>query len=370
MKIGILTLPFHYNYGGILQAYALQKVLEELGHEVFIINYPFTLREPSRKVLIKRFLKHILGKNKGYYINFEKKYNTWLPIMKSKTDLFIRDYLKMSKPLNSYYEIKELDYDAIVVGSDQIWRPCMFQQDPAIAFLSFTKKWNIKRLSYAASFGTDVWEYDDTQTEICRCLAKLFDAISVRETSGIQLCTDKLKIKAVQVCDPTLLINAETYIKLFETKNIPKSKGSLFDYTLDDSDNIKTLINYVVLKKKLIPFKVNANDMNVKCPIEDRIAQPVEVWLRAFYDAEFIVTDSFHACVFSILFRKQFVVVANKRRGLSRFETLLGSFGLLDRMIETPDDYEKMSKTIDYGFVYDKLNTEREKSICFLKRYL
>lgn len=369
MRIGILTLPLYYNYGGILQAYALQKTLVELGHEAIIINYQFKMLEPSLFSVVKRGVKKVFGKYNGYYIDFEKRYNKWLPMMKSQTSNFIQNNLVLSKPLSSYYDIRESDYDAIIVGSDQIWRPCMFQLDPSITYLSFAKGWKIKRISYAASFGTDVWEYSNEQTVTCGKLAKMFDAISVRESSGIRNCADHLGVSVEQVCDPTLLLEAKDYITLIEKSNTPKSEGNLFNYILDVSETKKTLIDYVAHDRNLIPFKVNANDKNIKCPIEKRIAKPVEAWLRGFYDADYIVTDSFHACVFSIIFRKPFVVVANKSRGLSRFETLLGSLGLVNRMIESIDDYNKLPKTIDYDTVCSKLKVEKEKSLDFLKRY-
>ena len=366
MKIGILTLPLYYNYGGIMQAYALQKCLNELGHESTIINYPFKIHEPSNYIIAKRIVKKILGKDIGYYVDFERRYNKWLPRMKSHTDSFIRKYIKLSSPLKSYNEIQESDYDAIVVGSDQIWRPCMFQNDPAIAFLSFAEKWKIKRVSYGASFGTDVWEYTESQTVRCRELANLFDAISVRETSGVKMCHEILGIEAVQVCDPTLLLDQELYYNLIQDNNTPISEGSLFNYTLDITEAKSSLITFIANEKNLIPFKVNATDNNIYCPIEDRIARPVESWLRAFHDASFVVTDSFHACVFSIIFRKPFVAFANKERGLARFESLLGPLGLIDRLVENISDYKKIPSDIDYDVVGVKLLKLRDKSLSFL----
>lgn len=367
MKIGILTLPLYYNYGGILQAYALQTVLQRQGHIVEVINFPFQLKEVCGLGLIKRFIKKILGKYRGYYINFEHHYNKWLPVLTSRTNLFIQSNILHSLPLKSYDDIKETDYDAIVVGSDQIWRPCMFQENPSYAFLSFAKNWDIKRISYAASFGCSTWEYSLNETIECSKLAKLFDSISVREIDAVQLCKDYLGVEAIQVCDPTLLLSSEDYIKLIEHSGVSKNDGNCFTYILDQNQNITALVKYIADSKGLFPFSVNANDRNERCNIKERIAKPVEMWLRGFYDSDYIITDSFHACVFSILFRKPFIVVVNRKRGASRFESLLGTLGLLDRIIDSVEDYKLLNDDIDYDAVFKKLGTIRHSSYDFLK---
>ena len=179
MKIGILTLPLHTNYGGILQAYALQTVLERMGHEVCLI-------EKKRKLLPFPLWKvpFVYGKRilnlsgDALPVFYEQKINRERPIVGQNTDKFINKYIKR-RIVNDYSDIKETDFDAIVVGSDQIWRPKYFHEI-VHAFLDFTKGWNIKRIAYAASFGTDEWEYTPQQTERCAKLVKLFDAVSVR----------------------------------------------------------------------------------------------------------------------------------------------------------------------------------------------
>ena len=112
-----------------------------------------------------------------------------------------------------------------------------------------------------------------------------------------------------------------------------------------------------------MPFRVNAKS-DINLPIENRIAPSVEQWLRGFYDAEFVVTDSFHACVFSILFNKPFLVVGNQKRGLSRFVSLLGMFGLEDRLITDMNINNVLfSKVIDYMPINNLLNELKQKSI-------
>ena len=167
MRIGILTLPLHTNYGGILQAYALQTVLERMGHDVCLIEKK---RQPLRLPLWKaplsygkRIVKNLTGH--PFPIFYEKKMNREEPIVRQNTDKFINKYIKR-RIVDDFSDIKETDFDAIVVGSDQIWRPKYFQEIEH-TFLDFTEGWNIKRIAYAASFGTDKWEYTPEQTERC-----------------------------------------------------------------------------------------------------------------------------------------------------------------------------------------------------------
>lgn len=337
MKIGILTLPLHTNYGGILQAYALQTVLERMGHEVVVIDTPNVKPNPSLFTLSKRVVKRLLGKRVGVFS--ERYHNTTYPIISQYTQPFIDKYIHR-KVVNSPEELQESDFDAIVVGSDQIWRPKYYGKIEN-AYLAFAKGWHIKRIAYAASFGTDEWEYTEEQTKECGELLKKFDTVSVREASGVQLCKEHFGVEAKHVLDPTMLLTKEDYIRLIEAAGTPKSKGSLLNYILDETPEKCALIEKIAKGKNLKPFRVNSRVEDHTAPLEERIQPPVEQWLRGFYDAEFVVTDSFHACVFSILFGKPFIVVGNKVRGMARFESLLKMCGLEDRLILNINEYKE-----------------------------
>ena len=119
----------------------------------------------------------------------------------------------------------------------------------------------------------------------------------------------------------------------------------------------------------LVPFAANGRAENRAAPLETRVQPPVEQWLRSFRDAEYVVTDSFHACIFSILFRKPFVAIGNPKRGMSRFRSLLGMFGLADRLVLSPED-SFSDADIDYDKVYRRLETLRGKSLAFLENNL
>lgn len=370
MRIGILTLPLHTNYGGILQAYALQMVLERMGHEVVVIDKQYIFKISFLKKCFaypkRAICKYILG-DKRAIIRWEKVVGYQNNIVRRYTQTFINNYIRCYN-VNDINLLNKEDFDAIVVGSDQIWRPIYY---PTIehAYLDFASSWNIKRIAYAPSFGVDTWEYSEEQTKNCKALVKKFDAVSVREQSGVALCEKYFDVDAEWVLDPTMLLNAEDYIELFRASDTPQSEGNLLDYILDREDDKETMIRQVASKANLKPFRMNSRVEDPTAPLEERVQPPVEKWLRGFYDAKLVVTDSFHACVFSILFKKPFVVVANRERGLSRIESLLGYFGLTDRIVCNASDAMNLSD-IDYGAVYKKLEMMRVKSKGFLQKYL
>lgn len=369
MRIGILTLPLHTNYGGILQAYALQTVLERMGHEVEVFDRPYTFNISFWKKCLaypkRMFCKYVLRRN---IIVRCEKYATHVNLVKRQfTQPFVDKYIKR-RVVKSVSEIHRNDYDAIVVGSDQIWRP-MYFWNIANAFLDFATGWKIKRIAYAPSFGVDKWEYNEKQTTVCKELLSKFDAVSVRELSGVQLCKNYLGRSAEWVLDPTLLLHVDDYKVLYEKKNTPKSNGTLLIYILDSSAEAEKLTKTVSERMGFAPFRVNSRIEDASASLNERVQPPVEQCLRGFNDAKYIVTDSFHACVFSILFRKPFAVYANKKRGISRIESLLGYLGLENRIVRDASDSVQL-EDIDYEEVYKKLNEMRRKSFDFLESSL
>lgn len=375
MNIGILTLPLHTNYGGILQAYALQTVLERMGHQVVVFDTPHHWSLPiwkwpysySKRLLLKYVL------HKPIKILVEQYQNKAYSIISRYTQPFIDKYIHRQL-IDNFQSLDGEDFEAIIVGSDQVWRLGYFTggYNTCIenAYLQFTRNWNIRRIAYAASFGTNEWEYSSKQTHHCEKLLQDFNAVSVREKNGVKLCKDYFNVNDVQhVLDPTMLLDTEDYIQLFRSTNTPHSQGTLLCYILDDTEEKSQLIQKIVSEKNLIPFRVNSKVDNPEVPIDKRIQPPVEQWLRGFYDAKYVVTDSFHACVFSILFGKQFVVFGNKNRGLARFHSLLSMFGIEDRLITNNDDIRNL-EDIDYKKVHYKLEEMRSYSMNFLQKAL
>ena len=366
MKIAIITLPLHTNYGGILQAYALQTVLKRMGHQV-------TLIEPKKRPLhhkcvlplvwLKRALrKYLLGKD---VVIFK---NPWL-VVRQYTDVFINKYIQIER-VEDWDEKLANSYDAFVVGSDQIWRPCCCP-NLGHAFLDFTKNKKVLRLSYAASFGTSEQEYSREEIALCKDLIRQFDIVSVRETSGVNLIKDYFDVESKQVLDPTMLLSDKDYIQLFKESQESKSEGNLLVYVLDQKQEITDSIKELEKSEGLKAFYVNSRVDEIYAPITERIQPPVERWLRGFYDAEFIVTDSFHACVFSILFHKPFVVFVNKTRGMARFLTLLEMFHMEDRLVYSYEDYRKKKNRLisdeDFKDVDRILGQKRNEAFELLK---
>lgn len=335
MKIGILTLTLHTNYGGILQAYALQTVLERMGHEVVVFNRPFTPLKTKWWQIPKRIVKKLLGRD--VVIFSERKYNREAPILNQYVWEFRKKYIH-ERIVDKLTDIKEGEVDCIVVGSDQVWRPRYFKEQWQTgiedAFLAFTKGWNIKRIAYAVSFGVDTWEYTPEETEKCREAIKMFDAISVREDSGVKLLRDHLKVSATHLLDPTLLLKKEDYISLFENNSTPKSDGDLLVYFFNPNKEKRSYTSRIAQERKMEPFIVNISHTMSNAPLKEKVLPPVESWIRGFHDAKFVITDSFHACVFSIIFQIPFVVFLTDTRGNSRILSLLKPFKMEDHIIE------------------------------------
>lgn len=361
MRIGIVTQPLRYNYGCILQNYALQLVLKRMGHQVVTLD-----GEVKTKHTLKRKL-FILARNFFLFLRDGNKkilgiipFQTTDEILSQNLNDFIRNNINKQK-LSSYRANK---FDALIVGSDQVWRPSYSNLEEA--YLEFAKNDNILKIAYAASFGSDSWEYSLKETIKYAKLAKLFDAISVREESGIVLCEKYLNVNCCQVLDPTMLLTKEDYILNMDILSVEKSQGEIFYYFLDDNGFKQNVVNRISLIFGKKSFTVNSKVENVKARIDERIQPPIEKWLRAFHDAFFIVTDSFHGCVFSLLFNKPFILIANKKRGLARFYSLFNQLNIVNRIVEEGSDF-KIECFLKEPNV--DLSILRQKSYNFLNKY-
>ena len=372
MKIGILTQPLHSNYGGLLQNYALQQILIRAGHDVETIDWAggSGLREELYRLKVKMLHSVLPAKYSvpGYTPNTREK-----GIIQQNTNHFINAYINHTETICSHdgfsRKAKEDGYDAFVVGSDQCWRPC-YNAFLTAMFLDFVQDKKVKRIAYAASFGTDKWEFNPQQTAVCTHLAKKFDLVTAREDSGVKLCKEHLGVDAVHVLDPTMLLSKEDYMKLIETEKEPKSNGSLFNYILDPSANKSVFIQRVAEAKGLESFQVlpkyqaeTRTKENIKKNIEDCVFPSVTAWLRAFMDSKMTIVDSFHGMVFSIIFNKPFWVIGNANRGMSRFTSLLKMFHLEDRLIDVNQlDNADFSTPIDWMMVNRIMEEKRDES--------
>lgn len=371
-KIAILTQPLISNYGGILQAFALQKVLKNNDCDVTTIDRRYNGVSGS-KLLLSNIKNTILNTLKlGNARNFT---SSDIRYVTKNPRHFIAKYMTLSEVIDQNEKMvnhfKNNTYDVVIVGSDQVWRP---RYSPNIYdyFFGFLKdNSTTKKISYAASFGVDTWEYSDTQTKEVKGLVKLFDGVSVREKSAVQLCKDNLNTDANFVLDPTLLLGKEDYLKLI-TEQSERSAPSIFTYVLDKSESKKDIIHFV--QKKL------GKDVTTNQPKEiiressskvlnDYAYPSIEGWIRSFDQADFIVTDSFHGTIFSIIFNKPFLTIVNSERGAARFKSLLALLNLEDRLIESYDESlisEKLLASIDYSKVNATLNELKAESLAYL----
>jgi exopolysaccharide biosynthesis predicted pyruvyltransferase EpsI len=352
-KIGILTLPLHNNYGGLLQAFALQKYLNGNGYEAVLIDRQWNR---SAKDNMKSFIKKLLFKNR---INSQKK-------IEEHTSYFINKYINKTKVLDSERKllklVKSLHLDAVVVGSDQVWRleyTKKFSMNFFFDFLSNNSK--IKKLSYAASFGEDTWNHDRHVTNKVSDLLSKFTAISVREDSSVNLCKTNFNVTVQHHIDPTMLLKIDDYKRLIKAENEPETQGDVLIYMLDINQDRQKTIDAVCSSLKGILFSVNVKSINPKGALQDRIYPSVTSWLKGFQDAKFVVTDSFHGSVFAILFNKPFIAYGNVGRGLSRFNSLFKMFGLEHRFIMKHDDLDLdlLKEQIDWEKVNTKLQNYR-----------
>lgn len=384
MRILILTQPLRNNYGGLLQAYALQQVLKSMGHDV-VTDRNGAVRNLSLWNRTLRFIYHAIRfyilKDYRYYpyrylfpsFNREKKAQKIISInMKRFVDTYIDTVDFFTKNVESLSD-KVKEYDAIVVGSDQVWRAPM--SDIPTYFLSFTKGIQIKRVAYAASFGTDhLSEYSKAEIGIALECVKLFNAVSVREETGIRLCRDYLKTNAVHVLDPTMLLNKDDYLKLIEDEDRSCSQDILLTYILDRTPEKSIIIENISNFLHLSPCE-NGPIKNFSNIVENNASEciypSISKWLAGFRDAQFVVTDSFHGTVFSILFNKPFVAILNPERGSSRFVSLLSMLHLEHRMISIDGELSKsLLSPMDYSQINKILDDWKCKSIDYLQQWL
>lgn len=337
MKIGIITLPLHFNYGGILQAYALEEILRRMGHEVehLELKRKKKLLPLKTRYLIygKRFFEKYMLRRNVRVFQETYLYNSY-NVVNQYTKAFISRYIKI-REIDSFDEIKSSDYNALVVGSDQIWRNNYVGKTGGYApFFDFAQNWDVIKVAYACSFANDKWLFTEEETSILIPLAHKFNSISTRERSGVALCKEHLKVENVsQVLDPTMLLDRQDYEKIIENGDTHPCSGNLLCYVLDETPEKNRLISECENMTGMKMFRANGKAENRWASAEDRIQPPVEQWLRGFRDAELVITDSFHACVFSIIFNKPFICLGNDTRGNDRFISLLSQFDLQDRLI-------------------------------------
>lgn len=379
MKIAVLTLPLHNNYGGNLQAYALMESLKRLGYEpVFVRLAPVSKTLLTKvKIILKQLLKKYIRGDAGIKNSFlvETSTKDMHIISRASEEFIMKNIQPQTDIVFGRKGVREFDFstfDAVVVGSDQVWRKEYAKEYLDTFFFDIPLSATAKRIAYAASFGTDVRQYSAKEIVHITSLLKRATSVSVRELSAVKDCSQIFGLNAMHVIDPTLLLLEEDYLKLLDSESDNTKNDGLFAYVLDVTIEKKEIINRISKMKHLSPFYVNAQSLNKFEEIEKRIYPPVSTWIKGFKDAQYVVTDSFHGCVFSIIFNKQFLVIGNAERGMERFNSLLKCFGLESRLISGVADCtdEKVFEMIDWQRIEEMLYVLRNNAKCFLSESL
>lgn len=361
-KIGILTLPIKTNYGGILQAFAMQYFLRKLGYDAWFIKRRWNCEAQS---ILHRVIKFI------YHHLIIRKFNK-----------FIGKYIvPQTKVIDSRKKVMDLmncGYDGFVVGSDQVWRIRNVRGADYNYFLDFTKGYDVKRVAYAASFGVDYWDDDqekETSISKIRPLINQFDAVSTREDTGVTLCKELFGIDAKHMVDPTLLLDKTDYIKTFGLH--VQHRNYIAVYILDMTEEKQKIVRHVADVLHLPTKYINQSEcglLNRLPGILNEYGKPdVESWLTCIAEAAFVITDSFHGAAFSINFEKQFIAIGNMERGLTRFTSLLDTFGIKERLVFTYDDVRQsdiITTLIKYAEIASIRKMKKDVAETFVLEYL
>ena len=354
-----------------MQLYALQEAIARMGHEAFTIQLklePLSIKQ--RLVYLAKGLvsKYFLRRQATPFKKFPTR--SQMELMDANTWDFINHHCKLTKYIPNVNHLSELvnEYDVFVVGSDQVWRK-RYSLDIPSFFFSFLPE-RKKRFAYAASFGISENDYGEELTQRCKNLLTKFSAVGVREKTAVKLCDEVFGVKAEQVLDPTLLLTKEDYLQLIEDEKIGEvpTVPFLLLYVIDTASEKTEIARKVADEKGLEVYQIKPSDFDVvgSRHVNECIYPHISTWLFAFSHASYIITDSFHGTVFSIIFEKPFLTFGNVLRGLDRMVSILDMCNLKERLYSESfhDNY------IDYGTVKEKLKDERTRSLQFLSSNL
>lgn len=363
MKIGILTFHCAHNYGAVLQCYALQETLKQMGHKVEVIDYrpqyllkPYAILNKERFISTNPFkiLKRIIREFLLLVVRL-KRYKVFEDFIQNKLILSCR-VTKNNIP--SYY-------DVYIMGSDQIWNPYITDGfDPVYFGLFNFQKGNKKYISYAASMETKI--LDDHAKNTYKRILNNFDSVSVRETQLASLLQPLTDLKINVVTDPTLLADITIWKKLARKPDLNKKYVLVYQVrtsneTLRIANGIAKQINAVVVEVTAW-HKTNFKKNNLQC-------ESPESFIGLIKYASCIITTSFHGTAFSIIFNKPFYCIKLDDGSDTRSISLLNSVALIDRMIDKKEKVPVFSK-INYDIVNDKISKLRNESLDFLRSSL
>lgn len=346
MKIGLLTYHHSTNNGAMLQAYATVRALHELGHEVLLVDIRQTEDHHSGFIGLMANLVNIRRDHK---------------IKKFKS----RFYPPLSR---RYYSVEELrndppQVDCLLVGSDQVWNPQISKEMAMAYFLDFGNE-NLKRISYASSFGLNQWPNNLAITSDVKRALHRFEALSVRETTGVNILNETFGENSTLVVDPTML-----FCEYNELTGLIPERNEVVCYKLNRTSDFYGNIG-MVKRMTGIPVRLLNNAYPVR-GLRYTYPPSIEEWIQRIGGARYVITDSFHGTVFSILYKRDFVVITNNNGRDSRLHDLLKNLGLEERAFDSVkalQDNKRWMQPVDYSQVMLKLNVLRENSWSYIKR--
>lgn len=362
MKICTITCHDVYNHGASMQAYALMKYLKNIGHEVEIIDYKpdylsnhyniWSINNPVWEKNIITRLIYLTLKMPGRMKSLKRK---------KAFDEFRDSYLNItSQRYTSNEELRNNlpQADAYICGSDQIWNSLHQNgKDPAF-YLDFVPNNKVKA-SYAASFATDT--IDDKYKPMVKDLVSKLDGVSVREKSGVKIVKDLGIEKAINVVDPVFLLDKEDWDNIgTETFN----EKYILVYDFDKSSLVEKLARDIAKKKGYKIYTINA-DKPKYADKHFNLSGP-KTFVSLVKNAEFVISNSFHAVVFSVIYNKNIAIVNRTENINTRMRDLLDDLQLKDRLVNDNYKIDNILKDIDFEIS----NQILKKKISFSKKYL
>lgn len=380
-KVGIVSCYFKHNYGSMLQAYATQQILDNLGieNETINIDENIDFSKGKKKYYMTQitnftFIKSKLGMVK---LKFDKKLKKDLGRNIAVRDKKYKEFetkFRLTKAYKTYQELTEKckDYSSVLVGSDQLWLPVNVVAD------YYTLNWvpdDVNKISYATSFGVST--VPEKYKEKYKKFLDRINYLSVREEAGCKLVKELSSNEATLVCDPTLLLTKDEWMGIQREEPIIKEKYILCYFLGSNIEHRKFAER---LKEKTGCKIVSLNHADEYVKYSDIFADemPYDIgpteWINLIRNAEYVCTDSFHGTVFSLLNNKKFFTFrrysnSSKVSTNSRIDSLLNIVDLHDRLLNGDEEIlDCIEKQIDYEQVNKKLDKFRNESKEFLKK--
>lgn len=364
MKVSIITLHFVKNYGSVLQTYATQELLKSLGYEAEVVDY-WQPRYLDKNILEGNLLfapkwnKNAITRTAYKLMKYPSH-----PRMCRVFNDFLAKYINLTQM--KYTTLRQLQEnppqaDFYMTGSDQVWNTTGNDCINRMYYLDYAPEGK-KRIAYAASFGrSQLGEWEKAET---RELLQKYDSIAMRESSGVEI-VHELGMTAVNLIDPTLMLNGDQWSKLID-KDRFKARDYIFVYMLKGTAQSDEYISRVAKKHGLKVIRLGYGYHEMLKNGDTVVLPPVYEFLSLIKNARCVITNSFHATAFSINFNTPFISVMRERAN-SRINDLLRLLNLEDRRLTDFNDLDLMDKAIDFEKVNDLLNEQREVALKYLK---